>query len=119
MRLPRNHNRCVPRGVILFLFIRYDACLGLIKSACKKADEDFDDPYIVRLATSTTLLFVLYQFYFPLDYSLQVLTVFHPHGNLPSALTASSAAAGKSSSSVLSTLSVDQCVRRSNAVVLK
>ena len=47
---PANHKRCVPRGVILFLFIRYDACLGLIKSACKKADEDFDDPYIVRFA---------------------------------------------------------------------
>jgi hypothetical protein len=45
---PANHKPCVPRGVILWWFIRYDACLGLIKSACKKADEDFDDPYIVR-----------------------------------------------------------------------
>jgi hypothetical protein len=40
----------------------------------------------------------------------QILTVFHPHGNLPSALTASSAVAARSSSSIaLSTLSVDQC----------
>lgn len=26
---------------------RYDHCLSLIKSACKKADEDYDDPFIV------------------------------------------------------------------------
>jgi len=26
----------------------YDACLALVKSACKKADEDYDDPFIVR-----------------------------------------------------------------------
>jgi hypothetical protein len=28
---------------------RYDACLNLIKSACKQADEDYDDPFIVRV----------------------------------------------------------------------
>lgn len=34
----------------LFFFCRrYDNCLSLIKSACKKADEDFDDPFIVLL----------------------------------------------------------------------
>ncbi len=33
-----------------FVRDRYDACLALIKSACKKADEDFDDPFIVRRA---------------------------------------------------------------------
>ncbi len=40
--------------------------------------------------------------------NLQILTVFHPHGNLPSALTSSTVVAAKSSGNALSTLSVDQ-----------
>lgn len=86
---------------------RYDACLNLIKSACKKADEDYDDPFIVCFTHTFAQLDI--SSYFDFFDFFQVLTVFHPHGLLPSALTASTTAAAKSSSSAaLSTLSVNQ-----------
>ncbi len=49
--LPNPHMR----SLRLFLCHRYENCLSLIKSACKKADDDFDDPFIVLLRPHTQL----------------------------------------------------------------
>jgi hypothetical protein len=100
LQVPNIHDCRVCR---VFTQHRYEDCLSLIKSACKKADEDYDDPFIVLSAYFDLVVWLHFN-------SFQVLTVFHPHGLLPSALTASTVAIGKSSSSAaLSTLSVHQC----------